>query len=134
MYLSTPLNELSTASLSMCLNGSVQATLEAVANPRRREILRLIWSAELSAGEIASHFDVTWPAVSQNLRVLRSAGLVTERREGNRRLYRANRRALRPLEPVLRRMWTDDLARLKGLAERESTKGRGRWKSRARSR
>jgi DNA-binding transcriptional ArsR family regulator len=118
----------------MCLNGSVQATLEAVANPRRREILRLIWSAELSAGEIASHFDVTWPAVSQNLRVLRSAGLVTERREGNRRLYRANRRALRPLEPVLRRMWTDDLARLKGLAERESTKGRGRWKSRARSR
>ena len=121
-------------SLSLCLNSLVQATLEAVANPRRREILRLIWSAELSAGEIASHFDVTWPAVSQNLRVLRSAGLVTERRAGNRRLYRANRRALRPLEAVLRRMWTDDLARLKGLAERESTKGRGRWKSRARSR
>lgn len=97
----------------------VQAVLDAVSSPRRREILRLVWRAELSAGEIASHFDVSWPAVSQNLRLLREAGLVVERREGTRRLYRADQEALGPLRSILRDMWRADLADLRRLAEDE---------------
>jgi DNA-binding transcriptional ArsR family regulator len=97
----------------------VQVAIDAVSSPRRREILRLVWEAELSAGQIASHFEVTWPAVSQNLRVLREAGLVVERREGNRRLYRADRRALGPLRAVLKEMWKTDLEELRRLAEEE---------------
>lgn len=97
----------------------MEAALRAVSNPRRREILRLVWDAELSAGEIASHFDVTWAAVSQNLRVLRDAGLVAERRVGNRRMYRADRDTLGPLEAILRDMWERDLGRLRELAEAE---------------
>ena len=104
----------------------MQESLLAVSSPRRRAILRLVWDRELSAGEIASHFDVTWPAVSQNLRVLRKAGLVNERRDGNRRLYRADRRALRPLQAVLRQMWDSDLERLRLLAEGEERMGGSR--------
>jgi DNA-binding transcriptional ArsR family regulator len=95
-----------------------QEALEAISSPRRREILRLVWSRELAAGEIASHFDVSWPAVSQNLGVLRRAGLVTERREGRRRLYRAEPAALGPLAAALREMWRADLRELKRQAER----------------
>ena len=90
----------------------MQAVLDAIANPRRREILRLVWERELSAGDIASRFDVSWPAVSQNLAVLRKAGLVTERREANRRYYRADPDALGSLRSVLQEMWTQDLSRL----------------------
>jgi DNA-binding transcriptional ArsR family regulator len=93
--------------------------ISALASPRRREILRLIWSAERPAGDIAAAFDVSWPAISQNLRVLKDAGLVRERRQGTRRLYRADRAALRPLEPLLRRMWDEQLTRLQLLAEAE---------------
>jgi DNA-binding transcriptional ArsR family regulator len=108
------------------LNYSIEmhAALRAVAAPRRREILRLVWAAELSAGQIATHFDVSWPAISQNLRVLKEAGLVRERRDGTRRLYRADRRALGPLEPVLRQMWKADLERLGRLAEEEHRRAR----------
>jgi DNA-binding transcriptional ArsR family regulator len=96
----------------------VQALLKAISNPRRREILRLVWDRELSAGQIAARFDVSWPAVSQNLNVLRGAGLLSERRDGARRLYRADREALGPLEVVLRDMWEQDLDRLKDAIER----------------
>lgn len=96
----------------------MQQTLDAIASPRRREILRLVWDRELSAGQIASHFDVSWPAVSQNLNVLRDAGLVSERREGRRRLYRAEPRALGPLAAALRAMWKADLRSLKREVER----------------
>jgi DNA-binding transcriptional ArsR family regulator len=95
----------------------VQAVLDAISNPRRREILRLVWERELSAGEIAARFDVSWPAVSQNLGVLRKAGLVTERRDANRRFYRADRGALGSLEAVLEEMWSQDLDRLARLVE-----------------
>jgi DNA-binding transcriptional ArsR family regulator len=115
----------------MCLTLLVvQAALNAVSSPRRRQILRLVWDDELPAGEIASHFDVTWAAVSQNLRILRQAGLVTERRDGNRRLYRADRRAIRPLERVLRAMWEADLSELRRLAESEHRTLRSRTPSR----
>ena len=94
--------------------------MEAIANPRRRQILRLVWDGERSAGEIAATVDdVSWPAVSQNLRVLKNSGLIVERRQGTHRYYRADRRALGPLEVVLRQMWTRDLGRLRELAEQE---------------
>lgn len=97
----------------------MQAVLDAISSPRRREILRLVWERELSAGDIASRFDVSWPAVSQNLAVLRKAGLVTERREANRRYYRADPEALGSLGAVLQEMWTQDLGRLqRAVAER----------------
>jgi len=94
--------------------------LEAVANPRRREILRLVWNRELTAGEIASHFDVSWPAVSQNLGVLRSAGLLVERKEATRRYYRADRDAAGSLALVLEEMWSRDLGRLRRAIEDET--------------
>jgi DNA-binding transcriptional ArsR family regulator len=93
--------------------------LAALSSPRRREILRLVWAREQSAGQIASAFDVSWPAISQNLRVLRESGLVTERRDGTSRLYRADRAALKPLEAYLRGMWARDIDRLRLLAEAE---------------
>lgn len=102
------------------MNDRVQeAALRAIASPRRREILRLVWSRELSSGDIASHFDVTWPAISQNLRVLEGAGLIRERRRGTTRLYKADRARLGPLKTVLINMWEADLDRLAGLAEAE---------------
>ena len=96
------------------------AALKAVANPRRRAILRLVWDEERTSGEIASHFDVSWPAISQNLRVLEEAGLVRARREGVTRFYRADRARLAPLKSVLTRMWDADLTRLAELAEEEA--------------
>jgi len=93
--------------------------LEAVANPRRREILRLVWDRELPAGEIAARFDVSWPAISQNLAVLRKAGLVIERKEANRRYYRADRAAAGPLAAVLEEMWRHDLGTLRDVVEAE---------------
>jgi DNA-binding transcriptional ArsR family regulator len=97
----------------------VQQVLEAISNPRRREILRLVWDEERSAGDIASRFDVTWSAISQNLKVLRSAGLVAERREGTKRLYRADPSALGSLAEVLREMWERDLDAVAEAMERE---------------
>jgi DNA-binding transcriptional ArsR family regulator len=90
----------------------VQSSLAAINHPHRRAILRLVWDAELSSRDIASNFDVTWQAVSHNLRVLREAGLVSERREGTRRLYLADREGLGPLEGLLTSMWAQDLERL----------------------
>lgn len=101
----------------------MQSTLEAVANPHRREILRLVWDVELSSREIASHFDITWQAVSHNLRVLREAGLVSERRAGTRRLYRAERGRLAPLEALLEDMWRQDLERLEAVIELDRSRG-----------
>ena len=94
-------------------------TLLALSSPLRREILRLVWSDEKAAGEIAGKFHVSWPAISQNLRVLKEAGLINERRRGTSRLYRADRAALRPLEGSLKKMWAKKIDRLRLLAEAE---------------
>ncbi|MGH2757190.1 MAG: ArsR/SmtB family transcription factor [Actinomycetota bacterium] len=91
--------------------------LQAVAQPRRREILRLVWDKELSAGQIAANFDVSFAAVSQHLAILRDARLVAVREEGRRRLYRAERAALQDLRPALEKMWSSELDRLAELAE-----------------
>ncbi len=97
----------------------VEVALKAIGEPHRREILRLVWDAELSAGEIASHFEVTRPAVSQHLSVLKEAGLVSERRDGTRRLYRARPERLEDLKTFLDEFWGDRLAALKHEVERE---------------
>lgn len=91
--------------------------VKAVAEPRRREILRLVWDAELSAGEIAERFDVTFGAVSQHLKVLRDSGLVTLRQEGKKRFYRADRANMGPLADYLQSMWATRLDSLAALAE-----------------
>ena len=99
------------------------AGLRAIANPRRREILRLVWDKERSSGDIASHFDISWPAISQNLRLLEEVGFVRTRRRGTTRLYRADRTRLGPLKSVLLKMWEADLDRLGELAEGEAKRG-----------
>ncbi len=93
--------------------------LHAIAEARRREILRLVWSQELSAGQIAAHFPVTRPAISQHLTVLRGAGLIAERREGTKRLYRARPEQVGGLLEALDRFWSEGLERLKHEAEAE---------------
>jgi DNA-binding transcriptional ArsR family regulator len=104
----------------------VEAALRAIAGPRRRQILTLVRDAELSAGEIAAQFDVTRPAVSQDLTLLKEAGLVTERRNGTRRLYRVRPEGLAPLKSFLDEFWDDRLEALKRESEREERKKRGR--------
>ena len=97
----------------------VDRVARAIAAPRRREILTLVRDDELSAGEIASRFDVSRPAVSQHLTALREAGLLSERREGTRRFYRAEPEALAGLRDFLNEFWTDRLERLRLAAELE---------------
>jgi DNA-binding transcriptional ArsR family regulator len=103
----------------------VEAALKAIAAPRRRQILTLVRDGELSAGEIAGHFDVTRPAVSQHLNVLKEAGLVTERRNGTRRLYRARPEGLAQLKAFLEEFWEERLDALKAEAEREEAEKHG---------
>ena len=98
----------------------MEAVLRAIADPRRREIIRLVRFDERSAGEIAAHFDVSRPAISQHLTILRQAGLLTERRHGNRRLYRARPEALSEVRAYIEEFWMDHLARLKAAAEEEA--------------
>jgi len=100
----------------------MEAALKAIAAPRRRQILSLVRAEELSAGEIAAQFDVTRPAVSQHLNVLREAGLVTERRNGTRRLYRARPAGLAQLRAFLEEFWDERLEALKREAEQEEAK------------
>jgi len=96
----------------------VDAALKALAEPRRRAILRLVWSRELAATDIADRFrDVTRPAISQHLAVLKDANLVTERRDGTRRLYRANADTMAELRAFLDDYWTSGLERLRDVAE-----------------
>lgn len=105
----------------------MEAALKAIAEPRRRRILELVADQELSAGEIAKRFDVTRPAISQHLTVLKGAGLVTERREGTRRMYRARPEGLDEVRGFLELFWGNHLTRLKTVAEQaESERKRGR--------
>src|ERR1700733_3475642 len=103
----------------------MESALKAIAEPHRRRILTLVRNEELSAGEIASHFDVTRPAVSQHLTVLKEAGLVDERRNGTRRLYRARPEGLAELRAFLDEFWGAKLDDLKRGAEREERRKRG---------
>jgi DNA-binding transcriptional ArsR family regulator len=98
----------------------VEPALKAIAEPRRQEILRLVWSQERAAGEIAQHFQVSRPAISKHLRVLREAGLVQERREGTRRLYSARLESLLELRRFLDSFWDEGLLAVKQAAESSS--------------
>jgi DNA-binding transcriptional ArsR family regulator len=99
------------------------AALAAIASPRRREILRLVWNEERQAGDIhAAMPDVTFGAVSLQLRTLMRAGLVEVRAQGRTRWYRARREALGAVGRILERMWDDALWRLKLQAELEQTR------------
>jgi DNA-binding transcriptional ArsR family regulator len=93
--------------------------LRAIAEPRRRAILRLVARDELAAGEIAAAFDVTRTAVSQHLTVLKKAGLLTERRDGTRRLYRARADGLAGLREFLDDMWASSLDAARRIAEED---------------
>jgi DNA-binding transcriptional ArsR family regulator len=105
----------------------VQKAIDALAEPRRRDILTLVRDAELPAGAIAARFgDVTRPAVSQHLRALREAGLIEERREGTRRYYRARAAGLADLRKFLDQFWDERLEVLRDEAEREERSGNGR--------
>jgi DNA-binding transcriptional ArsR family regulator len=98
----------------------MQAALDAVADPRRRAILRLVRQDELPAGAIAARFgDVSRPAISQHLRVLKEAGLLAERRDGTRRLYRARPEGFEGLREFLAEFWGDRLDALRREAELE---------------
>jgi len=101
----------------------VSALLRALNTPRRREILRLVWGGERSAGEIHASFgDVTFGAISQHLRVLEEAGLVASRSEGRHRYYRAQKQELGPLAEWLESMWDSALGRLALEAELEAAR------------
>jgi DNA-binding transcriptional ArsR family regulator len=101
----------------------VVQVFEAIAQPTRREILRVISAGELNAGSIAARFDISQPAVSQHLKVLREAGLVNERREGTRRLYSVRAEGFADLHEFLADLLPPRLERLKQLAEEEQRRG-----------
>jgi DNA-binding transcriptional ArsR family regulator len=94
-------------------------TLRAIAEPRRRAILQLVARDELAAGDIAAAFDITRTAVSQHLTVLKNAGLLSERRDGTRRLYRARAEGLAGLQEFLDNMWSGALDTARRIAEDE---------------
>jgi DNA-binding transcriptional ArsR family regulator len=98
----------------------MDAQLRAIAEPNRRAILTLVRDREMTAGAIAARFEITRPAISQHLAVLRDAGLVDERRDGVRRWYRARPAGVADLRAWLEALWDDGLARLKDEAEREA--------------
>jgi len=95
----------------------MEAALRAIAEPRRRRILQLVRDEELSAGDIAAQFEISRPAVSQHVNVLKEAGLVSERRDGTRRLYRARPEGLGELRMFLEGFWDERLEALKNEAE-----------------
>ncbi len=104
----------------------MEAPLKAIAEPHRRRILTLVRDEEMSAGQIASNFDVSGPAISQHLKVLKEAGLVDERRDGTRRLYSFRRSGLTEVREFVEQFWSEGLERLKYAAEAEERKQRRR--------
>ena len=103
----------------------MEAALKAIAEPNRRRILTLVRNRELTAGEIASHFEVSRPAVSQHLGVLKEAGLVHERRNGTRRLYSVRPEGFNEVKMFLESFWDEKLNALKREAERDERRRRG---------
>lgn len=99
------------------------APIQAIASPRRREILRLVWRSERAAGEIHRALGgVTFGAVSQHLRALEAGGLVAARAEGRQRYYRARPESFGPVGAMLEAMWDDALYRLTLNAELEEAR------------
>jgi DNA-binding transcriptional ArsR family regulator len=103
------------------INGS-DDSFKALAEPTRRAILEMIRDKELPAGDIGAQFSVTRSAISQHLTILKGAGLVTERRDRTRRLYRANPTGLLGLKQFVDRFWSTGLERLKDEVERDASR------------
>lgn len=101
----------------MMNTSQADARLGALSNGTRREILRRAWTRERSAGQLAEGFPLTRPGVSQHIKVLLDARLLTVRRDGTRRLYRANHRVVREVVSELASFWGDHLDRLKRVVE-----------------
>ena len=91
----------------------MEDALRAIANPRRRAMLELVWDRERTAGEIAERSGLSAPATSQHLRVLRDAGLVSVRADANRRLYRTEPARVAEVRAALEDFWGERLARLR---------------------
>ena len=104
---------------------TMQDVLRALAEPRRQEILQLLGTSEMASGEIAGHFSVSRPAISQHLQVLKAAGLVSERKLGTRRLYQTRPEGLAELRAFIDTFWDDALSRLTREAEAEEGRQRG---------
>jgi DNA-binding transcriptional ArsR family regulator len=103
----------------------IDTAFRALADPTRRRIIQLVAVRGMSAGEIASNFEVTRPAVSQHLTVLRNAGLLSERREGRTRIYQTNPGTVDEVVQHLQSFWSGRLQELKRQAEREVRHRRG---------
>ncbi|RCW47987.1 ArsR/SmtB family transcription factor [Paenibacillus prosopidis] len=97
----------------------IEKAIHALTEPRRRDILYLVRNGELTSSAIASHFDISAPAVSQHLKVLEESGLVVVRRDGTKRYYRIRREGFADLKAYIDRFWDDSLLRLKEAAEEE---------------
>ena len=97
----------------------IEKVLHALAEPRRRDILYLVRDGELTSSAIASHFDISAPAVSQHLKVLEQSGLVVVRRDGTKRYYGIRRDGFSEIKQYIDRFWDDSLLRLKQAAEEE---------------
>jgi DNA-binding transcriptional ArsR family regulator len=95
----------------------IREVLSVISEPTRQKILQLVWTGEQSAGVIASHFPITFGAVSQHLRILRESGAVDLRKDGRTHFYKANHRNLGPLAQYLENLWSGHLQKLKHLAE-----------------
>ena len=102
----------------------METVLKAIAEPRRQEILRLLWQRERAAGEVAAHFDISRPAISKHLRILKEAGLLEERRAGTQRLYRARPERLADARRFLESFWDEGLAAIKRSAAGDAGGGR----------
>ncbi|RAP74891.1 transcriptional regulator [Paenibacillus montanisoli] len=97
----------------------MDTAIHAITEPRRRDILHLIRDGELTSSAIASHFDISAPAISQHLKVLEAAGLVVVRRAGTKRFYGIRREGFAELKQYIESFWDDSLLRLKEAAEEE---------------
>lgn len=102
----------------------MDAVAKALAEPTRREILQLVKDEESTVSQIAGHFPVSRPAISQHLRVLQEAELVSVRSEGTRRYYRTRREGFGELHAWLDEFWSDRLERLKVQVEQEQWRRR----------
>jgi DNA-binding transcriptional ArsR family regulator len=101
-----------------------ERALDALGDPTRRLIFTRLRRGARSVGEIAEGVDVSRPAVSQHLKVLKEAQLVVDRAEGTRRLYAVNAMGVEKLRRWLDGFWDEALGAFKEAAEREATKGR----------
>jgi DNA-binding transcriptional ArsR family regulator len=108
----------------------IEAAFQAVSDGARRRILESLRSGPHTAGQIAGQFDISWPAVSRHLRLLKEAGLISERREGRTRHYTLNRMTIRQVfgswVAAFDAMWAENLASLKRHVERQTGRGEPR--------